>query len=202
MTLIGPNGAGKSTLVKVVLGLLTPQQGSIQYSPQVRIGYMPQRVQIDPILPLTVKRFLLLSRWASQENIPAILAEVGGEHLLKRPLHHLSGGELQRVLLARTLLGNPDLLVLDEPIQGVDVVGQCELYELIAQIRQTRQCGILLVSHDLHLVMAATDSVICLNQSVHCYGKPEAVVKHPAYAALFGQRAAQGLAIYAHHPIK
>jgi zinc transport system ATP-binding protein len=199
ITLIGPNGAGKSTLVRVVLGLLKPQAGNINRQPGIRIGYMPQRLKIDPILPLTVTRFLQLSGVHNHSTIQNVTREVNIAPILRRSLFNLSGGEMQRVLLARALLRQPDLLVLDEPIQGVDVNGQYELYELIAQIRQQRGCGILMVSHDLHLVMAATDYVICLNQQVCCSGHPATVTQHPNYLKLFGTRAAEDLAIYTHH---
>lgn len=199
ITLIGPNGAGKTTLVRVVLGLLSPQQGQVYLSPGIRIGYMPQRLVLDPVLPLTVARFLKLSGVSNHQRLQQSLTEVGAPNLLSRPLQKISGGEMQRVLLARALLREPDLLVLDEPIQGVDVTGQYELYELITQIRKQRGCGILMVSHDLHLVMAATDSVICLNQQVCCFGHPELVTRHPAYLKLFGDRAGRDLAIYTHH---
>ncbi len=199
VTLIGPNGAGKSTLVRVVLGLLKPQIGSVFRQAGIRIGYMPQRLSIDPVLPLTVERFLSLGSNQKKSALETALEEVGAVGLLKRPLQGISGGEMQRVLLARALLREPDLLVLDEPIQGVDIIGQYELYELIAQIRTQRNCGILMVSHDLHLVMSATDKVVCLNQHLCCSGHPETVTKHPAYLALFGERAARDLAIYTHH---
>jgi zinc transport system ATP-binding protein len=199
VTLIGPNGAGKSTLVRVVLGLLSPQTGRIMRQAGIRIGYMPQRLTIDPILPLTVERFLTLGGIKTANILQRALTEVGVAPVLKRPFHRLSGGEMQRVLLARALLREPDLLVLDEPIQGVDVNGQYELYELIAQIRTQRGCGILMVSHDLHLVMASTDFVLCLNQHLCCSGHPDTVSQHPAYLALFGRRAASDLAVYTHH---
>lgn len=199
ITLIGPNGAGKSTLVRVILGLLTPQTGSVSRQAGIRIGYMPQRLSIDPVLPLTVARFLTLSGVKKTSAIQQALAEVGAATIFKRPLQNISGGEMQRVLLARALLRAPDLLVLDEPIQGVDINGQYELYELISQIRKQRGCGILMVSHDLHLVMSATDMVVCLNQRLCCSGHPETVTKHPAYLELFGLRAGRDLAIYTHH---
>jgi zinc transport system ATP-binding protein len=199
ITLIGPNGAGKSTLVRVVLGLLTPQQGKIRRQPKLRIGYMPQKVSIDGILPLTVERFLWLSGESQAAKITQVLTEVGAIQVRQRPIQQISGGEMQRVLLARALLRAPDLLVLDEPIQGVDINGQYELYHLIAQIRDQHHCGILMVSHDLHLVMSATDYVICLNQQVCCSGHPAAVSQNPAYLALFGGKVANDLAIYTHH---
>lgn len=203
VTLIGPNGAGKTTLVRAMLGLLPPDSGRVTRRPGLRIGYMPQRLSLDPTLPLTVQRFLALAvpkgRDKSQAHLQAALDEVGAGHVLVSPLQGVSGGELQRILLARALLRNPDLLVLDEPVQGVDVTGQAELYRLIGTIRDRRGVGILMVSHDLHLVMAATDTVVCLNGHICCAGHPEAVSAHPEYIALFGARAAQSLAIYHHH---
>ncbi|EIJ41957.1 ATPase component of Mn/Zn ABC-type transporter [Beggiatoa alba B18LD] len=200
ITLIGPNGAGKTSLVKVILGLLSPQQGQVYRHAHLKIGYMPQRLSIDMALPLTVERFLRLSGTSARSQIHKILEEVGGLALLQRPLQQISGGELQRVLLARALLRDPDLLVLDEPIQGVDVGGQYELYKLISRIRNQRGCGVLMVSHDLHLVMATTDHVICLNQHICCSGHPSIVSRHPAYLSLFGGvHLPNDLAVYTHH---
>lgn len=197
VTLIGPNGAGKTTLVKAVLGLIEPSQGQIIRQPGLRIGYMPQRLHVDPSLPITVGRFLRLAH-PSKAAIQEALAEVGTSHLLNNPLQSISGGELQRVLLARALLRDPQLLVLDEPVQGVDIAGQTELYQLIETLRERHQCGVLMVSHDLHLVMAQTDTVICLNQHVCCHGHPEHVSTDPAYLALFGEKYSQALAVYHH----
>jgi zinc transport system ATP-binding protein len=202
VTVIGPNGAGKSTLLRILLGLLPPSSGSVRLRPGLRIGYVPQRVAIDETLPLTVRRFLSLAidRRAAAEagDLAAALAEVGAPGLIASPVQGLSGGEMQRVLVARALLRAPDLLVLDEPAQGVDIIGQAELFALIRRIRDRRHCGVLLVSHDLHLVMAATDHVVCLNHHICCSGHPEAVTRDPAYRAMFGT-AADALAIYAHH---
>lgn len=198
VTLIGPNGAGKTSLVKLVLELQKPSSGSIQRKPKLKIGYMPQKLHVEPSLPLTVQRFLhLASRDA--DAIDSALKRTGVHHLLHSPMQSLSGGETQRVLLARALLRQPDLLVLDEPVQGVDVAGQAALYRLIAEIRDQLQCGVLMVSHDLHLVMAATDTVVCLNQHVCCHGHPEAVTEDPAYLELFGQTASSAMAVYTHH---
>ncbi|MAM71314.1 MAG: zinc ABC transporter ATP-binding protein ZnuC [Gammaproteobacteria bacterium] len=199
VTLIGPNGAGKTTLVKVVLGLLEPGSGKINRRKKLRIGYMPQRLQVDPSMPISVKKFLQLAVQARPENIESVLQEVKALHLLTSQVHALSGGELQRVLLARALIQDPQLLVLDEPVQGVDISGQAELYALIASIRNKHRCGILMVSHDLHLVMSATDEVICLNQHVCCHGLPEQVSNDPAYLELFGKKEAEALAVYTHH---
>ncbi len=197
VTIVGPNGAGKSTLLRVLLGLLTPTTGMVHTKAKLRIGYMPQKISIDHTLPLTVKRFLQLARCHSKKSASEVLSEVGATSLAERSLHVLSGGEMQRVLLARALLCHPDLLVLDEPVQGVDINGQRALYELIADIRNRWNCGILLVSHDLHFVFAASDQVICLNQHICCAGRPEAVIKDPQYAKLFGDM--EHLAVYAHH---
>jgi len=199
VALIGPNGAGKSTLVRMALGLIRPNSGRIQLKPGLRIGYMPQRLSIDDTLPLTVRRFITLGASASHERVRAILAEVGAPQVLDSPVQAISGGEFQRMLLARALLREPDLLVLDEPIQGVDLTGQYELYDLINNLRRQRGCGILMVSHELHLVMATTDQVLCLNRHVCCSGHPDHVASHPAYLELFGLDGARRLAIYHHH---
>lgn len=194
VTLIGPNGAGKTTLVKIVLGLLQPDTGRVQRSAQLRVGYMPQKLHIDPTLPLQVERFLQFANSNSAACLAA-LQRVGIAHLIKQPVRGLSGGELQRMLLARALLRKPNLLVLDEPVQGVDVTGQEALYQLISELRDELNCGILMVSHDLHLVMAATDEVVCLNQHVCCHGTPQQVSIDPEFVALFGAKTA----LYTHH---
>ena len=186
VTLIGPNGAGKSTLVRVILGLIKPDSGEVKLTPKLRIGYMPQRLTIDPVLPLTVRRFLTLAQRCSEPKLIEALTEVGAELLLDSAMQTLSGGETQRVLLARAMLRDPDLLILDEPVQGVDVTGQEELYRLIGTIRKRHGCGILMISHDLHMVMSATDQVLCLNRHVCCSGHPDSVRIDPSYVALFG----------------
>jgi zinc transport system ATP-binding protein len=199
LSLVGPNGAGKTTLVRVLLGVLQPSRGGIRRHPGLAVGYVPQRLHVDPTLPLSVGRFLSIGRRRRDGARPAdALAEVGAAHLERALVAELSGGEFQRVTLARALLRDPDLLILDEPAQGVDFNGQLELYTLIERLRDERGCGVLLVSHDLHVVMAATDRVICLNRHVCCAGRPEAVSRHPEYLNLFGHRAAAGLAIYTH----
>ena len=198
VTLIGPNGAGKTTLVRCALGLIQPSEGRIERRPGLRIGYMPQKLTIDPSLPLCVRRFLTLG---GKPRLPLeqVLEMTGTQPLAEATMSNLSGGETQRVLLARALMRDPDLLVLDEPVQGVDVTGQEALYRLINDIRRERQCGVLLVSHDLHLVMATTDTVICLNQHVCCHGHPDQVTNDPAYHALFGERSQSLVAPYTHH---
>ena len=203
VTLIGPNGAGKTTVVRVVLGLMTPDRGVVFRRPGLVVGYMPQRLHIDPTLPLTVGRFLALGadRGLARpfEQASQVLDEVGAGAVMETPLQAVSGGEFQRILLARALLRNPDLLVLDEPSQGIDITGQAELFGLITRIRDLRGCGVLMVSHDLHLVMAQTDEVICLNHHVCCAGHPETVANDPSYIELFGKQVADSLAVYHHH---
>ncbi len=198
VTLIGPNGAGKSTLVKVLLGLLRPSSGHVVRRAGLRIGYLPQHFGLDPVLPLSVRRLLTLTRPAGLSAQDRVLDQLGVHHLAEAPLHALSGGERQRVLLARALLREPQLLVLDEPAQGVDFAGEAALYQLIAELRAAHGYGVLMVSHDLHLVMAATDRVVCLNRHLCCAGKPESVRRHPEYLALFEPTLAGTLAVYAH----
>lgn len=198
VTLIGLNGAGKTSLIRVLLGLIHPDRGTVERAPGLRIGYSPQQIDRDPTLPLTVQRFLTLGTRASRSRLESLLLEVGAAGLLDTALADISGGELHRVVLARALLGDPDLLVLDEPFAGVDVAGQSELYRLIADIRHRRRCGVLLVSHDLHVVMAATDTVVCLNHHVCCTGHPHAVTSHPEFVSLFGAHVAEVLAVYEH----
>jgi zinc transport system ATP-binding protein len=198
VTLIGPNGAGKSTLIRVLLGVLEPDTGTVERRPGLRIGYVPQRFEADPVLPLTLTRFLNLG--AARPKAAAldrILEETGIADLRQAPLHALSGGELQRALLARAVLRNPDLLILDEPVQGVDFSGQLDLYDLIGRLKREYGCGVLMVSHDLHIVMRATDRVVCINRHLCCAGQPEAVSRHPEYVSLFGPRAGE-LAVYTH----
>lgn len=199
VTVIGPNGAGKTTLIRVLLGLLKPSSGTVERRTGVRVGYLPQRMQFDPVLPLQVNRLMNLTQHSSAVAVGAALAETGVAYLRDAQVGTLSGGELQRVLLARALLRDPDLLVLDEPVQGVDFAGEAALYELIGAIRARRGCGVLMISHDLHVVMAATDRIVCLNRHVCCAGTPEAVSRHPEYARLFGRAAATALAVYTHH---
>jgi len=198
LTLIGPNGAGKTSLLRIVLGLLKPTRGRVVRGKGVTFGYVPQRFAIDQTLPLTVRRFLALPTRRSRADVEAALAEVGVAYTLDRELYALSGGEFQRVMLARALLRRPDVLVLDEPLQGVDVSGQVALFDLIGRLRRQHGFAVLMVSHDLHLVMSATDHVLCLNHHVCCHGEPESVSRHPEYLQLFGREAGRALAIYTH----
>ncbi len=198
VTLIGPNGSGKSTTAKIILGLLDPDEGRVELASNLSIGYVPQSLTIDPTLPLTVKWLMTLTAPHCREDIEAALRSVRASHTLNRAVQLLSGGEFQRVLLARAILSKPQLLVLDEPVQGVDYAGQIALYELIGSLRDQLNCGIILISHDLHIVMAATDTVVCLNGHVCCQGSPQRVANDPEYRRLFGQRAADTLALYHH----
>ncbi len=199
VTVIGPNGAGKTTLLRVLLGLIPANSGSIFKKPKLRIGYLPQKVSVDPILPLSVSRIMNLTGNFSSLQIENALKETGVDSLKNKPVFQLSGGEFQRVMLARALLRSPELLVLDEPVQGVDYMGESELYNLIGKLRKSHGCGVLMVSHDLHVVMASTDRVLCLNQHICCEGQPEDVSRHPEYLRLFGLDSGSALAIYSHH---
>lgn len=198
VTLIGPNGSGKSTTARAMVGVVRPDEGTVTRADGLRVGYVPQKLAVDRTLPLTVSRLMTLTASHSPAGIAAALDEVGIGHLAGAQVQSLSGGEFQRALLARAILRRPDLLVLDEPVQGVDYTGEAALYELIGAIRDRTGCGILLISHDLHVVMAATDTVICLNGHVCCRGTPQAVAVDPKYRQLFGQRAAGALAVYSH----
>ncbi len=199
VTLIGPNGSGKSTTAKLATGVLRPTQGRIWRKPNLKIGYVPQKLAIDWTMPLSVERLMTLTGAHGKAEIDRALAEVDMAAHARAEVQHLSGGEFQRVLMARAMVRRPDLLVLDEPVQGVDFSGEVALYDLIKQVRNRTGCGILLISHDLHVVMAETDTVVCLNGHVCCRGTPRSVAASPEYLRLFGQRAAETLAIYHHH---
>jgi zinc transport system ATP-binding protein len=198
VTLIGPNGAGKTTLVRTLLGLEAPDRGEIMRRTGLVIGYAPQRMEVDRAIPLDVARFVGLAGRPTRDEIERALADVGASQLIERQLSELSGGELQRVVLARALVRSPNLLVLDEPVRGVDYAGEAELYTLIGRLRSEAGFGVLLVSHDLHVVMAQSDRVICLNRHVCCSGVPESVALHPEYARLFGPQAARAFGLYTH----
>lgn len=198
VTIIGPNGAGKSTLVKTIAGLTYPSKGAVFRPHSSIVGYVPQRLFIDKSMPLKVSRFLRLAQ-SRKSNCREALERVNASQLWSKQVHSLSGGELQRVLLARAISRAPDLLLLDEPLQGVDVGGQIQLYQLISDIRQELNCAVVMVSHDLHLVMAQTDHVVCLNHHICCEGKPESISTHPEYIRLFGTHSANSIAVYTHH---
>jgi zinc transport system ATP-binding protein len=197
VTLIGPNGSGKTTTAKLSLGVLKPTEGKVIQRQGLKSAYVPQAVVIDWTLPLRVDGLMRLTQSLTDVEMAAALDSTGATHLLKREVRHLSGGEFQRVMLARAVARKPEFLVLDEPAQGVDFAGEIALYALIKQVRDQTGCGILMVSHDLHMVMAATDNVICLNGHICCQGTPETVAGSSEYKQLFGDRAG-ALALYQH----
>ena len=197
VTLIGPNGSGKSTTAKIALGIYKEYDGSVEKFTN-KIGYVPQKISIDWTLPLRVNDFMVLTENIKDDDINDALSLTGVMHLKNKNLGNLSGGEFQRVLLARAISKKPELLVLDEPVQGVDYTGEIALYELIKKISDTLNCGILLISHDLHTVMTATDHVVCLNGHVCCSGSPIDVAKNNEYKTLFGEQASQILSVYEH----
>lgn len=199
VTVIGPNGAGKSTLVRCLLGLQPLTSGEIIRPKALRVGYVPQRFPLTANVPLDVRRLLSLTLKPTESEIDDALAETGIAHLKHASVARLSGGELQRALLARALMRNPQLLVLDEPVQAVDFMGEARMYELISEVRRRHGCGILMVSHDLHMVMAESDHVVCLNGHVCCEGGPTKVQQDPEFAKLFGPGAARMIAAYTHH---
>ncbi len=198
VTLIGPNGSGKSTTAKMALGIHKPTEGSAARRGGLSVGYVPQKLSIDWTLPLNVKRFMRLTNSLSDAECMAALERTGAAQLVGEEMRTLSGGELQRVMLARAIARSPDLLVLDEPVQGVDYAGEIAIYSLISEIRNTVECGILMISHDLHVVMAAADQVVCLNGHVCCRGTPSDVSRNESYQRLFGTRAGGALAVYEH----
>ena len=197
VTLIGPNGSGKSTTAKIALGIYKNIEGSVEKYTN-KVGYVPQKISIDWTLPLRVYDFMLLTENIKDEAIDEALTLTGVIHLKNKNLGNLSGGEFQRVLIARAISKKPELLVLDEPVQGVDYTGEIALYELIKRISDTLNCGILLISHDLHTVMTATDYVVCLNGHVCCCGSPSDVARNNEYKNLFGEQASQILSVYEH----
>ena len=198
VTLIGPNGSGKSTTAKMALGIMAPSEGSVYRCENARVSYVPQRLSIDWTMPLDVNRFISLTRFLDKKAVKKALSMTETEHLYNAEVRTLSGGEFQRVLIARAIAHSPQFLVLDEPVQGVDFNGEIALYKLIENIRNELNCGIILISHDLHVVMSSTDRVICLNGHVCCSGTPEVVATEPEFKALFGDRAANELAFYKH----
>ncbi len=197
VTLIGPNGSGKSTTAKIALGIYKKIDGKVKTYTD-KIGYVPQKISIDWTLPIRVLDFMTLTEELTQDEINTALNLTGVEHLKDKSLSNLSGGEFQRVLIARAISKQPELLVLDEPVQGVDFKGEIALYKLIKEISEKMKCGILLISHDLHVVMSATDYVVCLNGHVCCSGTPHVVVQDNKYRELFGDRASNILSLYEH----
>lgn len=197
-TIVGPNGGGKSTLLKVLLKLLPATSGHIFHQKGLKIGYVPQKLHLDHSIPITVRKFLSLKPNATKTLIDEALALFSVSHLSDNQMQKLSGGELQRVLLARAILDRPQLLVLDEPMQGVDITGQTELYQLLNKTRDWLKCAILMVSHDLNIVMANTDEVLCVNRHLCCAGTPEAISSEPSFIHFFGDQFANNVAIYAH----
>lgn len=198
VTIVGPNGSGKSTLLRCIIGALKPDSGTVLREAGLRIGYVPQRLSIDATMPLTAARFLSLPTKRSKREIQEALAQVGAEGLGNRPMAGLSGGQFQRVLLARAIMDKPDLLILDEPTTGLDQPGSADLYTQIEQVRRDTGAAILMVSHELHVVMSASDRVVCLNGHVCCHGTPEIVASAPEYRALFGTGTHGALALYRH----
>ncbi len=198
LTLIGPNGAGKTTLLKLILGILSPDKGKIIKNKNIKIGYVPQKTKIPVSIPLTVRRFLCLDGRYDEKTLCDGLIKTGLDiEILDCDIHPLSGGQLQRVLLARTLLKKPDLLILDEPVQGLDPLGEEQFYELLNQINRTKKCAIIMVSHDLHVVMASTHRVLCINHHICCSGTPDEIVNLSEYRHLYGKEPT--LAFYQHH---
>lgn len=198
VTVVGPNGSGKTTLLRLLIGAIRSSAGRIDRHPKLRVGYTPQKLALDRTLPLTVDRFLALGDASTRKGRDEVLTTVGLPCIEDAQVIDLSGGELQRVLLARALLRNPNLLVLDEPTQGLDQPGEAAFYRLIERVRNETGCAVLMVSHDLHVVMSAADRVVCLNGHVCCEGAPTLVIDHPEYRRLFGQGTEGALALYRH----
>ena len=198
ITIVGPNGSGKTTLLRAIIGAIEPSSGQISIKSGLHIGYVPQRLYVDETLPLTVRRFLCLPRPVSKGVIEIALNNAGAGGLALKQMTELSGGQFQRVLLARSLIGDPELLLLDEPTQGLDQTGSASFYKQIESVRKTLGCGVLMVSHDLHVVMASSDRVICLNGHICCQGAPGHVANAPEYQALFGSGSEGALALYQH----
>jgi zinc transport system ATP-binding protein len=198
VTIVGPNGSGKSTLLRVLIGALKVQKGTVARKAGLKIGYVPQKLHIDPTLPITVRRFLNLPKAVSKAEATEALAAAGVAGVADQQMSALSGGQFQRVLLARAILSKPDVLILDEATQGLDQPGSAAFYRQIDAVRHTLGCAVLMVSHELHVVMSASDRVICLNGHICCEGTPEVVSAAPAYRELFGTGTGGALALYRH----
>ena len=202
ITIVGPNGSGKTTLARCILGLIKPTSGNLWFKRNIKIGYMPQKINLNPNLPLTVIDFLKLEIRSkiNKKLLDSVVQEVSIEDILKNPLQKISGGEMQKVLLARALLSNPELLILDEPTQGVDVSGQVEFYKLVDKLRLERNITSLIISHDLHMVMKNTDHVICLNRHICCEGAPQFINQQQNFKSLFGDNESlMNFSVYNHH---
>jgi zinc transport system ATP-binding protein len=198
VTIVGPNGSGKTSLLRAIIGAIKPLQGRVLQASSLKIGYVPQKLHIDETLPITVSRFLKLLGGVTAADIDYALTQAGVPELEKAQLSQLSGGQFQRVLLARALIGKPDLLLLDEATQGLDQRGSASFYQQIETVRQATGCAVLMISHELHVVMSASDRVICLNGHVCCEGTPAVVASAPEYRALFGTGTGGALALYRH----
>lgn len=198
VTIVGPNGSGKSTLLRVLIGALKPQKGKVTRQNGLRIGYVPQKLHIDPTLPITVNRFLNLPHAVAKDTAAEALRTAGVANVGGRQMSQLSGGQFQRVLLARAILSKPHVLMLDEATQGLDQPGSAAFYRQIDAVRRDLGCAVLMVSHELHVVMSASDRVICLNGHICCEGTPEIVSAAPAYRELFGTGTGGALALYRH----
>ena len=198
VTIVGPNGSGKTSLIKAIIGAVQPADGKINLKSNLKIGYIPQRLNFDTTLPITVKRFMTLTEKVDKNTYISALETAGVPQILKSQMSSLSGGQFQRVLLARALIGAPEILILDEATQGLDQPGSAAFYRQIEQVRQNTGCAVLMISHDLHVVMSTSDRVICLNGHVCCEGTPSAVVSTPEYQELFGAGTEGALALYRH----
>ncbi len=199
VTIVGPNGSGKTTLFKAIIGAIPISKGKIYTKPNLRIGYVPQHLKIDQTLPITVERFLKLAHKNFNRSLDKIEALLGSKDLLNIQVNNLSGGQMQRVLLARALINNPEILLLDEATRGLDQPGVASFYRKIENIRNTTNCAILMISHDLHVVMSSSNRVICVNGHICCEGAPESVATSPEYKALFGSDVDGTFALYQHH---
>jgi zinc transport system ATP-binding protein len=198
-TLIGPNGGGKTSIARILLGIMKSNSGKVIKSSKLKIGYMPQKIAVDKTIPLTAKNFIQLStrKIIFDQTLQNLALRLDVEKILNRQIHDLSGGQMQKILFLRALANNPDLLVLDEPTQYMDISGTQDFYQIIDKVRKANNCAIMLISHDLYTVMQKTDLVFCVNQHICCHGTPDAVNRHPEYLSLFGQKSE--LATYQHH---